>query len=263
MGINLFSGWRVLVTLAFCFLLAACDRGAGHPDAAAVPVYVVGSDASYPPFESMDEHQNMVGFDVDLLRAIARREGFRLQFVNTPWEGIFATLGQRKRDILASAISISQQRMKQVDFSEPYFSARQVIAVPRGANEIGSFADLRGIKVAVQVGTSADEDLQRLLGKESGDVVRYQTMTEAFAALKAGKVGALVGDNGVVAGFVRQSDGAFFVVQDTASFAPEHYGFAVAKGQTALRDKLNAGLAAVRADGTYDRLYRQYFAAGK
>ena len=143
------------------------------------------------------------------------------------------------------------------------FDARQVIAVPRDATDVVSFGDLRGERVAVQVGTTADLDLQQLVGKDSPDIVRFSTMTEAFDALKAGKVKALVGDNGVVAGFVRHSNGMFFAVEDTGSFAPEHYGFAVRKGRTDLLDKINAGLAAVREDGTYAALYQKYFGTGR
>ncbi|TDR71643.1 basic amino acid ABC transporter substrate-binding protein [Paludibacterium purpuratum] len=261
---NLTRGRRIAVFVLLSVLLAGCGQRGDTQDAAAQPEYVVGSDASYPPFESMvGANQAIEGFDVDLLRIVAAHAGFRVRFVNTPWEGIFDELRQGRRDILASAISINAERARNVDFSDPYFDARQVIAVPHGAGGIGSFADLAGERVAVQVGTSADVDLQQLVGKTSQNIVRFQTMTEAFDALKAGKVKALVGDNGVVAGFVRHSKGMFFTVEDTASFAPEHYGFAVKKGRAGLREKINAGLAAARADGSYAALYQKYFGTGQ
>ncbi|MBV8046352.1 MAG: basic amino acid ABC transporter substrate-binding protein [Paludibacterium sp.] len=261
---KLSPGGFFLVVILLAATLTGCGRQADSGAAAEDGTeYVVGSDASYPPFESVGVGQQVVGFDVDLLRAVAAHAGFHVRFVNTPWEGIFGALAQGRYDILASSISINAARAQAVDFSDPYFDARQVIAVPHGANEVGSFADLRGERVAVQVGTTADDDLQRLVGRDSANIVRFQTMTEAFDALKAGRVKALVGDNGVVAGFVRHSNGMFFTVEDTASFAPEHYGFAVRKGREALRGKINAGLAAVRADGTYAALYQKYFGTGR
>jgi polar amino acid transport system substrate-binding protein len=261
--------YRLLVRVAVIVALgglAACGAktSTGASAGSDGPEYVVGTDASYAPFEFVDDKQDVRGFDVDLLTAIAKRAGFRVRFINTPWEGIFATLGKGNRDILASAITINVERQGAVDFSDPYFDARQLIAVQKGENEIGSFRDLRGETVAVQVGTTADEDLQRLVGRDNPNIRRYQTMNEALAALVSGQVKALVGDNGVVSSFVRaHPDSGLFTVEDTQSFAPEHYGFAVKKGRKDLLAKLNAGLAAVRADGSYDLLYKKYFGENK
>lgn len=262
---NLYRPLARCAALALVFALSACGAKAPSEQESGPAVeYVVGTDASYAPFESTDAHQAIQGFDIDVLSAIARREGFRVRFVNTPWEGIFATLDKGSRDILASAITINPERKKLVDFSDPYFNARQLIAVQKGENEIGSFRDLRGETVAVQVGTTADEDLQRLMGHDNPDIRRYQTMSEALAALQSGQVRAVVGDNGVVSGFVRSHpESGLFTVEDTASFTPERYGFAVRKGRKDLLAKINAGLAAVRADGTYDALYKKYFGDSK
>lgn len=258
---NLDRGVARLVVVTLLGLLVACGRHGDAQSVANAPEYVVGSDASYAPFEYLDDHQAVRGFDVDLLTEIGKRAGFRVRFVNTPWEGIFGTLGQPGgSDILASSITITPERQRSIDFSDPYFDARQLIAVGRGHSDIRSFRDLRNETVAVQVGTTADEDLQRLLGHGSPNIKRYQTMSQALSALQQGLVMAVVGDNGVVAGFVKAHPGAGIItIEDTGSFAPEHYGFAVRKGNAALRDKINTGLRAVRADGTYSRIYSHYF----
>ncbi|MBL8301216.1 MAG: transporter substrate-binding domain-containing protein, partial [Ideonella sp.] len=92
-------------------------------------VLTVGTDAAYAPFESQNEKAEIVGFDIDVVTAIAKKAGFEVKFVNTPWEGIFNTLGQGDRDLLVSAITINDERKQTMDFSDPYFNAQQLIAV--------------------------------------------------------------------------------------------------------------------------------------
>ncbi|SCK23449.1 basic amino acid ABC transporter substrate-binding protein [Vogesella sp. LIG4] len=249
--------------LALC-TLPGCDAQqaappAAQPDAATSgKLYVVGTDASYVPFEFQNEQREIVGFDVEVLTAVAAKGGFRVRFVNTAWESIFTALAQGDRDILASAISITEPRRQQMDFSDPYFVARQLIAVGKGNAAIRHLADLKGRKVAVQAGTTGDEALQQLQG--AVDVRRFASMLQALRAVESGEVEAMVGDNGAVAHYVASNPRhKLAAVADDASFSPEFYGFAVKKGNRALLDKLNIGIAAIKADGSYDRIYRKYF----
>ncbi|WP_245559257.1 basic amino acid ABC transporter substrate-binding protein [Chitiniphilus shinanonensis] len=225
---------------------------------AAEKVYQVASDAAYAPFEWQDKNQKVVGFDIDVLSAAAAKAGIKVQFHNTPWEGIFATLATGDRDIVASAVTITPERKQTMDFSDPYFEAKQLIAVTANS-PIKRFADLKGKKVGVQTGTTGDEVVQKLLGKTSPNIKRFESTPLALQELLSGGVDAVVADNGVVVNFLANNKNAKLKTLDDPSFAKEHYGFAVKKGNKDLLAKINKGLATIKADGTYDKIYRKYF----
>ena len=258
---------RRALCLAAALLLAACGKkedaapagAAAASGAAARKVYVVGTDAAYAPFESQDEKGNLVGFSIDLMRAVAVKGGFEIRFVNTPWEGIFNALTQGDRDIVISSVTITDKRRETMDFSDPYFDARQLIAV-RKDSAVAKFEELRKLQVGVQTGTTGDEVVKKLQGETSTAIKRFESTPLALKELESGGVDAVVADNGVVSHYVAHNTSGFKTVNDP-SFAQEKYGIAVRKGNAELLAKINQGLAAVRTDGTYDRLYTQYFGA--
>ncbi|WP_255991226.1 basic amino acid ABC transporter substrate-binding protein [Chitinolyticbacter albus] len=225
---------------------------------AAGKTYQVASDAAYAPFESLSSKQEVVGFDVDVLTAVAAKGGFAVKFHNTPWEGIFATLATGDRDIVASAVTITDERKQSMDFSEPYFEAKQLIAVP-ATSKVAKFADLKGKKVGVQTGTTGDEVVQKLLGKTNPSIKRFESTPLALQELLSGGVDAVVADNGVIVNFIANNKGSKMKTLDDASFAKEYYGFAVKKGNKDLLAKINKGLSTIKADGTYDKIYKKYF----
>ncbi len=223
----------------------------------ALRVYQVGTDAAYAPFESQNEKGEIVGFDIDIVRAVARKAGIDVTFVNTPWEGIFNALKQGDRDLLVSSITITDERRQSMDFTAPYFDAHQLIAL-RNDSTVAHFAQLKSLKVGVQTGTTGDEAVSKLQGKTSADIKRFESTPLALKELEAGGVDAVVADNGVVVNYVRNNAGHAFRTLDDPAFVPEHYGIAVRKGDADLLGKLNQGLAAIKADGTYDRIYATY-----
>jgi len=245
--------------------LAACGKQdtpapAAGASAAATRVYSVGTDAAYAPFESQNEKGEIVGFDIDIVKAVAQKAGLEVKFVNTPWEGIFNALKQGDRDLLVSSITITDERKQTMDFSAPYFDAHQLIAV-RADSKVARFDDLKTLKVGVQTGTTGDEAISRLQGKTSPNIKRFESTPLALSELATGGIDAVVADNGVVVNYVRNNAGSRFRTVNDPAFTPEQYGIAVRKGNAALREKLDKGLAAIRADGTYDRIYAQYLGA--
>ncbi|MBM3116342.1 basic amino acid ABC transporter substrate-binding protein [Jeongeupia naejangsanensis] len=228
------------------------------PAHAAEKTYQVATDAAYAPFESLNEKQQAVGFDIDVLSAVAAKAGFKVKFINTPWEGIFATLSTGDRDVVASAVTITPERKQTMDFSDPYFEAKQLIAI--GPNsKIAKFADLKGKKIGVQTGTTGDEIVQKLVGKTNPDIRRFESTPLALKELLNGGVDAVVADNGVVVNFIANNKNDKLKVVDDTSFAKEYYGFAVKKGNKEMLAKINKGLATIKADGTYDKIYKKYF----
>ncbi|MDE2628776.1 MAG: basic amino acid ABC transporter substrate-binding protein, partial [Burkholderiales bacterium] len=190
------------VTAAFA--LIGCSKQASEPTASAAAsaaptpqVLMVGTDATYAPFESQNEKGQIVGFDIDVVDAIAQKAGLQVKFVNTPWEGIFNALNQGDRDLLVSSITITDERKQTMDFSDPYFDANQLIAVPADS-KVTRFDDLKTLKVGVQNGTTGDEAVSKLQGKNSANIKRFESTPLALKELEAGGVDAVVADNGVV-----------------------------------------------------------------
>jgi polar amino acid transport system substrate-binding protein len=239
---------------------ASAASTAAPPPAATAKVYVVGTDAAYAPFESQNEKGEIVGFDIDVVSAVAKKAGIEVKFVNTPWEGIFNNLAQGDRDLLVSAITITDERKQTMDFSAPYFDAQQLIAV-KTDSKIAGFDDLKKLKVGVQTGTTGDEVVSKLIGKTSTSVKRFESTPLALKELESGGVDAVVADNGVVIHYVANNAGAKFKTVSDTAFTPEQYGLAVKKGNAELLEKINKGLADIKADGTYDKIYAQYFGA--
>ena len=251
-------------------LLGACGKKetpppapapvAAAPAPAPVRIYAVGTDAAYAPFESQNEKAEIVGFDIDVVKAVAAKAGLEVKFINTPWEGIFNALAQGDRDMIASSVTITPERQLTMDFSDPYFDARQLIAV-KESSKVAKFADLKKLKVGVQTGTTGDEAITKLQGKTSTNIKRFESTPLALKELEAGGVDAVVADNGVVIHHVANNPGSKFKTVADKEFAPEHYGIALKKGNTELQAKLNKALAEIKADGSYDKIYMQYFGA--
>ena len=255
-------------TLVAGLVLAACSKQEPAAPAASAPaapapaarIYVVGTDAAYAPFESQNEKGEIVGFDIEVVQAAAQQAGMEVKFLNTPWEGIFNSLGQGDRDLLVSSITITDERKQTMDFSTPYFDAQQLIAVKKDS-KIASFDDLKNLKVGVQNGTTGDEVITKLQGKDSANVKRFESTPLALKELEGGGVDAVVADNGVVVHYVNNNANAQFKTISDASFKAEQYGIAVKKGNADLLEKINKGLAAIKTDGSYDRIYAKYFGA--
>jgi polar amino acid transport system substrate-binding protein len=210
--------------------------------------------------ESQNEKGEIVGFDIEVVQAVAKKAGIEVKFVNTPWEGIFNALGQGDRDMVVSAVTITEERKATMDFSDPYFDVQQLIAV-KETRKVAKFADLKTLKVGVQTGTTGDEAVTRLLGKTSTNIKRFESTPLALNELEAGGVDAVVADNGVVIHCVANNPGGKFKTVSDKDFVPEQYGIALKKGNAELLAKVNKGLADIKADGSYDAIYTRYFGA--
>lgn len=249
----------VVATLSAAFLLSACSPSEQKNQAAENKAYIVATDATYAPFEYEDNGQ-VVGFSTDILKAVAEKEGIRFDFVNTPWEGIFATLDKGDSDVVASSVTITDERKQAMDFSDPYFEASQLIVVGSKGSSIKTFADLKNHTASVQTGTTGDLVLQKQQGADSPNIKRFENMPLALKELLSGGVDASVGDNGVVQNFVNNNPNAKLVTISDPSFEKEFYGFAVRKNrQDDLLAKINSGLAAIKADGTYQKIHDKWF----
>ncbi|MBM3808783.1 MAG: basic amino acid ABC transporter substrate-binding protein [Acidimicrobiia bacterium] len=240
---------RFAFVVTFFVLAAATAAAQSRP-------LVVGSSATYPPFAYETPAKQIVGFDVDVIQAVASKVGITVRLVNTPFTGVFASLDNGDLDLVISGVTISDRRRQSYDFTAPYFEARQLIAVPV-ASTVRNLQDLAGKKVGVVTGSTADEVASRTFGRTSANIRRFDTTPLIIAELVSGGLDAAIGDNGVIAYRAQEHKGLKTV--NDPGFPKEYFGIVVKKGNTALRDRLDSGLKAIVADGTYARIYRTWF----
>ena len=260
----------LLVAVGLTLGLAACgdDDDGGSADtatstAAAADLGLlepgklqVASDIPYAPFEFTEPGSTeAIGFDVDLVKAIAATPGIGItdvEFIKQPFDTIIVSIAQGRFDMSASSFSITPERAKQIDFSDGYFTATQSVMVKTGS-DIQGIDDLEGRRIGVQRGTTGADLAATVKGAE---VLRYEIIDDAFNALAADRVDAVINDYAVSAYAAERRDD-FEIVDRNPTV--ENYGLVFPKDNPALRDAFNAGLAEIRANGTYDEIYRQWF----
>ncbi|OYD08059.1 basic amino acid ABC transporter substrate-binding protein [Paludifilum halophilum] len=241
----------LFLVITGCGAESSNDTGEGH-------VLKVGTDAAYPPFEKQEGDGTITGFDIEVMKAIAAAEGFEIEVEHTGWDPLLEGLKNGKLDAGISAITITEDRKKNYDFSDPYFEAKQLILVPESSKS-DSLQDLKGKKIGVQAATTGEEVVKKAFGKTYQGLRGYDSTPAAIDDLGNGRVDAVVADNGVVKEYMKRlPEGQFKIVEDD-SFEPEQYGIAVQKGNQEVLDKINSGLKTIKKDGTYDQIYKKYF----
>ncbi|GAB6138176.1 basic amino acid ABC transporter substrate-binding protein [Halanaerobaculum tunisiense] len=216
---------------------------------------VVGLSADYKPFEFPNEDNQIVGFDVDILKAVADELGVELKIKDTAFDGLIPGLKTDKYDAVASAMTITEKRQKAVNFSDPYFDVGQVIAVTEDEDQIQQPEDLAGKTVAVQLGTTGDLEVSKM-EDEIKEIKRYEKITQAYIELKNGRIDAVVNDKPVTKAYIDQNPE---VKMADEPFTTEKYGIAFKKGDDKLLEKANQALQKIKENGTYDEIYDKWF----
>ena len=225
----------------------------------AAPVeYTVGTGATYRPFEFQTPNKEIVGFDIDLMKEIAKAQGFKVKFVNTLWGVIFESVKNGDRDIIMSGITITPQRQANVDFSYPYFAAHQLILTQKDL-KVNSLKDLKGKNIAVCANSAGDVVSSKAFGKASPNIKRFDNTPLALEELNAGGVDAAVGDVGVFAYYAQQNPDKDFNMARDVSFEDQYFGIGVRKCNTKVLNDVNEGLKKVSASGAYAKVYRKWF----
>jgi len=130
--------------------------------AAEIKTITVATDATWPPMEFVDAQKSIVGLDIDFLKAVAKEAGFKVVFKNTAWDGIFAGIEAGKYDAIISSVTITDERKKTMDFSDPYINAGQILVVPKTTKGVKVLVDLKGKKAGAQIGTTEPWRLRKL-----------------------------------------------------------------------------------------------------
>lgn len=215
---------------------------------------LIGTDATYPPFESKDaETGKLVGFDIDLMDAICEKIGVKPEYIVVPFDGIISGLKNNKYDVVISSFTITPERGKEIDFSKPYYQAGQSIAVREDEEKINSIVDLIGKRIGVQLGTTGE-----LLAKtiENAEITSYDNIGAAFIDLENRKLDAIINDKPTSERIIALRGKAKIVGPTLSS---ENYGIAVKKGEKRLLEAINNSLDALEVSGKIEDLKKKWF----
>ncbi|NLJ60379.1 MAG: basic amino acid ABC transporter substrate-binding protein [Firmicutes bacterium] len=258
------GGWQMVALLVF-ILLALCVSGCGNSKSGSSAAsaldeikqrgyMIFATDGAYPPMEFADENNEIIGFDVDLGKAICEKLAVEHKVLIADWEGLIPGLMKGKFDVIMSAMNITEERLKSVDFV-PYYEMGQLVVVSAGNPEdIHCLEDLAGKTVAVQTG-STNEDAARDV--EGAKIRLFGTFTDAMMEVAAGRADACILDSVVAKHYMLMQPGAYEVASDVFFEAP--VGIAVSKESPELTEAIEEALAELKEDGTYDSIIEKWF----
>ncbi len=242
----------LVITLAMFVLISCIQKETVQLEERTV--LRIGTDATYPPFETVNiESGQPEGFDIDLITEICKVNGWQTEFIVTPFSGIIPGLQNKKYDLVLSAMTITPKRAVVVDFSNPYYLAGQVVAVPLDNNTILSFDDVRGKKVGVQLGTTGELMAKKVDGIE---VFSFDNIGSAFLDMQNGNLDAILNDFPTTQAYINRHKSAKTVGEILSS---EFYGMAVRKGDKKLLEAVNSALALIKKDGRYQEIHLKWF----
>ncbi len=219
---------------------------------------VVAHDATWPPMEYIDANKQIVGYSVDYIDALAKELGVEVEHKNVSWDGIFAGLDAKRYDVIASSVTITDERKKNMTFTEPYYEVKQAVLVPKDS-PIKGYADLSGKTLGAQMGTTGFFAVKRV---EKANGKPFDDITLAVEDLYNGRLDGVVCDEPVAADFATNKEPystKFKVAFIIDSAEKEYYGFVVAKENTELCEFLNKGIKQVKEKGIEAQLRKKWF----
>jgi len=243
----------LIVALTFILALTAC--GAKQSGGTKVKF---ATDAAYAPMEFMDKDK-MAGFDIDFLAEVMKEAGMQYEVVNTGWDTMLTSVQQGKEyQGGISSVSITDERKQTYDYSIPYFESVNMILVKDGS-PIKSATDLKDKKVAVQISTTADTLMSKIMGQDNKSLKRMDNNTLALLELDNGGVDAVVADVAIVREYIKNNPNKKLVaIPDPKNFDSEFYGILLPKGSE-LKAKLDPAIKKVIENGTYATVYKKWF----
>lgn len=225
----------------------------------------IGIEAAYPPFAFKTPDGQISGFDYDIGQALCEEMKVKCQWIEQEFDGLIPALKVRKFDAVLSSMSITEDRLKSVDFSKKYYHTPAKLAMKAGTELKDPLVDLKGKKVGVQRASIYDRYATDVFAPAGIEVVRYSSQNEIFLDMQSGRLDATLADSvNIDDGFLKTDAGKGFAFvgpdyTDTKYFG-EGAGIAVRKGDKALADKISAAIQAIRASGKYKEVQDKYFA---
>ena len=253
---------RMLASLFLvpALLLGACssqdDSAKTDSNEKKAVTYKVGIDATYPPFE-FEEGGKYKGIDIDLMNAIAKDQNFKVEYKPMNFKGIIPALQAKQLDVAIAGMSITDDRKKQVDFSQPYFDAGLTLVVKKDEKTVKSLDQLKGKQIAVKKGTTGATYASKVAAEKGLKVVEFDNSPAMFLDVANGNSTALIEDYPVISYAIAQKDLGLKIVGERLN--GDQYGIAVLKGENKdLLKKIDAGLADLKESGEYDKIIKTY-----
>ena len=230
----------------------------------------LASEGAYPPFNTIGADGALGGFDIDIGNALCAEMKAKCTWVKQEWDGMIPALNARKFDAIIASMSITEERRKQVDFSDKYYATPLGLVAKKTASLVPTTDALKGKRVGVQRGTVADNFASKFWAPKGVNLVRYAKQDESYLDLTAGRLDAVFADAlEADGGFLSKPEGGSYAFMGDRMFGTtaeeravigEGVGIAVRKKDADLKEQFNGALAAIRANGTYDTLRKKYFA---
>lgn len=247
--------WIFVSVLVFTALvLGACAPAASSGGAKKIRV---ATDATFPPFEMVDEQtKQLTGFDVELMNALAKKAGFEVEWTNVGFDSMLAGISECQYDAAIAAITITEDRKATMDFSDPYINAGQIVTVRKETTDIKSKDDLSGKKIGAQIGTTGAIEAGKIAGAE---VKTYDAYDQAFLDLANGQIDAVIADYPTTLAFLATNPDKLMTVGEV--FTDENYGIAICKKKSSeFMGPINEALKALKDDGTVKKLEEKWLA---
>lgn len=233
------------------------DKKAAPAKAETKKELIVGTEPGFAPFEFQDEKtKDYAGFDMDLIRAIAKQAGFaKCTINNMGFDALIPALGTKNIDVIASGMTISEERAKKVTFTKGYYTSGLVVLVNKDNNAIKGIEDLKNKRIGAQIGTTGAMQATKVPGAQ---VKNFNVNSDAALELKNKGIDAIILDLPVAQWFLKQGGSEYAKIVG-ATLDAEEYGFAVSKDNKDLAAKLDKALAELQKNGEYDKLYKKWF----
>ncbi|MDH2080302.1 ABC transporter substrate-binding protein [Pseudomonas atacamensis] len=218
----------------------------------------MGIEAAYPPFNNKDSSGQVVGFDKEIGDALCAKMKAECSVVTSDWDGIIPALNAKKFDFLISSLSITEERKAAVDFTDPYYSNKLQFIAPKNVDFKTDKDSLKGKTIGTQRATLAGTWLEDTYGDDI-KVSLYDTQENAYLDLTSGRVDAILADKYANYDWLKTDAGKNYEFKGDPVVESDKIGIAVRKGDNELRNKLNAALKEIVADGTYKKINDKYF----
>lgn len=244
----------MMVLVACSMLLSGCGGGGGEKKPAENKILRVGTEPAFAPFEFPKEgSKELTGFDMDLIRAIGKQMGYKVEISGMGFDALIPALNAGNIDVAIAGMTITEERKKAIDFSDPYYTAGLIVLV-RKDSTVKSIDDLKGKKIAAQIGTTGEMKARTV---EGATVTTFNTQDEAALELKNGGCDAVIGDAPVM-DFYLSKGGSKYSMTVGQKMEAEQYGIALKKGNK-LVGEINKAMAELKKSGEFDKIYKQWF----
>lgn len=245
----------IILCAVMVFAFAGCASFRTYDEIKEDGKLVVATNATFPPYEFRDDNGDFAGIDIEIMQAVGEYLGLEVVITDIEFDAIITSVSSGKADIGIAGMTVTEERLVNVDFSDTYATGKQVV-ITASDSGINGVADLAGKKVGVQTGTTGD--IYASDDDTIGSVEQFNSGTEAVLALSQGKIDAVIIDNEPAKKYIEKYENLVIIDEE---YTYEEYAMCIAKGNTELVEKINEALKALKDSGELQKIIDKYIAA--